>query len=354
MMEVLQINLRKSGPAMNLARQVAAKRKVDIMLISEQPRGPPDSLGWKSSTDGLCAVYLPPGSGFVPLACGSATGLAWMRSGDLPVIGCYTSKNSPPEVYGEFLNALEAEIRAARQSELGVLVGGDFNAKSPEWGSNILDARGVALANLAASLDLLIGNMGREPTFRRRQYTSIINITLHSSTVAMEGWAVLDTFSDSDHQYIVCRVAGVGTALDPASTRRVRGWAVRALVHSKLEDYISREAPKALAGLPAEADRAACSLEGFLTGACNAAMPKKAPIHRKRAVHCWTPEIAELCKACVVAQRAFQRAGRRAGVIDRAAEEDMLKKARKTLRVAIKRSKERCWLELCNRVEQDP
>lgn len=41
-----------------------------------------------------------------------------------------------------------------------IILGGDFNAKSPLWGANSLDGRGVLLSEWAAERDLRIVNEG--------------------------------------------------------------------------------------------------------------------------------------------------------------------------------------------------
>lgn len=42
---------------------------------------------------------------------------------------------------------------------------GDFNTKSPEWGDHHEDAKGRALVDWAASLNLILCNHGDKPTF---------------------------------------------------------------------------------------------------------------------------------------------------------------------------------------------
>lgn len=99
MTDVLQINLHRSGPALNLARQTAAERRVDIVFVSEQPRGPPDSPEWTSSVNRASALYLSSDSNFVSFVYGSDVGVAWMRSKDLAILNCYTSKNSTADMF---------------------------------------------------------------------------------------------------------------------------------------------------------------------------------------------------------------------------------------------------------------
>lgn len=69
-LRILQINLRKSGPALNLARQTVTELLTDVILVSEQPRVPPDSPARASSTDGRAAITIPTGSDAVMMDSG--------------------------------------------------------------------------------------------------------------------------------------------------------------------------------------------------------------------------------------------------------------------------------------------
>lgn len=132
------------------------------------------------------------------------------------------------------------------------------------------------------------------------------------------------------------------------------GWSVRGLDRVKLAIYISSKAQFALTGLLSIAEAAVTSLERFLVGTCRVSMPRKSLFQRRRAVHWWTSEITTLRRLCVAAQRAYQRTGRRVRADDRSAEAALFRITRKTLFIAIKRSQEKCWAELCARVEHNP
>lgn len=54
---------------------------------------------------------------------------------------------------------------------------GDFNAKSPAWGSVTTDARGRFLERFAAALDLWPENVGSVPTFAVGDRSSVVDVT---------------------------------------------------------------------------------------------------------------------------------------------------------------------------------
>lgn len=83
-------------------------------------------------------------------------------------------------------------------SALSVIIAGDFNAKSGEWGDHKEDARGRLLTDLMAFLNLLACNCGNIPTFERiyrdgRVSQSSIDVTLVSEAIGRQinGWKVL-------------------------------------------------------------------------------------------------------------------------------------------------------------------
>jgi hypothetical protein len=105
-------------------------------------------------------------------------------------------------------------------------------------------------------------------------------------------------------------------------------------------------------------DEEAEILQGYMSAACDASMPRSVPGGgRNRCVHWWTPEIAELRASCVRARRRFLRVLRRRRTRD---EEEIsrcygvYREARRTQQREIKIAKARSWKELIEVVESDP
>ncbi|KAL5232598.1 hypothetical protein ACI65C_000008 [Semiaphis heraclei] len=96
------------------------------------------------------------------------------------IYSVYCSPNVSVDEYNEFLNRLEDSMQGANGP---VFVGGDFNAKRPEWGLQISDIRKDSLAELLCSLDLHAYNVivhGLFPTKR------IVEWQLPPETVTFE------------------------------------------------------------------------------------------------------------------------------------------------------------------------
>lgn len=88
-----------------------------------------------------------------------------------------------------------------------------------------------------------------------------------------------------------------------------------------------------------------------ITTACDAAMPRLKPT---RSYHkpqfWWTNEIAELRRASLTARRQYQKVAKRGPAEE---QKRTFKEAKKTLRIAIRRSQENCWKNLCAEVDRD-
>ncbi|EDW29378.1 GL18357 [Drosophila persimilis] len=77
------------------------------------------------------------------------------------------------------LDNLTADARGRHQ----VANGGDLNAWAEEWGSLATNARGRALLEIIAPLDIVLLNQGNQHTFSRAGIGSIIDLTFVSSSL---------------------------------------------------------------------------------------------------------------------------------------------------------------------------
>jgi len=68
---------------------------------------------------------------------------------------CYCTPNCSIQEYDIFLGGLEHSISHQPRVPANLVVAGDFNAHSPEWGSVRLDSTGSMLSDLATTLGLL-------------------------------------------------------------------------------------------------------------------------------------------------------------------------------------------------------
>lgn len=95
------------------------------MLISEQPRGPPDNQRRFSCPDRLCGIILTRTADLVADQHGASPGLCWIQTGNLYIVSCYLSPNEPLNAYKMKLTNLEQVIRHI-PPEKEIIIGGDY------------------------------------------------------------------------------------------------------------------------------------------------------------------------------------------------------------------------------------
>lgn len=116
-----------------------------------------------------------------------------------------------------------AEINRCRSGM--ILLAGDLNAKSMDWGSPVSNARGVLLSEWCAENDLLILNRGTAYTCVRHNGGSVVDLTLGSPGLArrVRDWVVdesAETFSD--HRYIRMCLSFGGSVRTPSEGNKAK------------------------------------------------------------------------------------------------------------------------------------
>ncbi|KAL4083152.1 hypothetical protein QTP88_028510 [Uroleucon formosanum] len=131
----------------SLLQQTSAATGAQILIVSEQNWNPTHDDRWVASTDGTCAVALTATADFVPDLIGAGRAFAWIQSRGIRIYSCYISRNDTDANFANFLGDVEQSVRSV-DLHCSVIIGGDFNAWSQEWGSARNDARGDQLADL--------------------------------------------------------------------------------------------------------------------------------------------------------------------------------------------------------------
>uniref|UniRef100_A0ABD2W5T0 Endonuclease/exonuclease/phosphatase domain-containing protein n=1 Tax=Trichogramma kaykai TaxID=54128 RepID=A0ABD2W5T0_9HYME len=213
----------------------------------------------------------------------------------------------PPRLIDEEFSALLANVTEEAQGKRPLVLAGDFNAWSVEWGCLETRARGTALMDSLAPLDVVILNTGDTPTFVGPNGQSIIDVTFVSDTLAPRTtpWQVSKLYTHSDHQALSF---GIRDARPP---RRVPlgscRWNSRSLNEA---NFTAMMAGAEVTRVPTE--EMAAELMSAITGACDASMARSAGRGRHGPVYWWTDGISDLQRACLQACRLAQRArGRR-------------------------------------------
>lgn len=343
-MKILQINLNRSRSAHDLALVTAKELNTDILIISEPNRKAiNEKRGWISDDETDAAIKVL-NAELIIEEQGKGLGFSYISMPDLIIYSCYMSPNRDIEEFEETLNQIEQQLRRNRKK---TIIAGDFNAKSPLWGTKTTDRRGEIVGDWIAQNNLAVVNKGEEPTFQRRDCTSIIDITLATTDAIclITHWEVSHKESLSDHKYIMFEVTEKGPKM--RATRKVqKGWQTKKINNENLEKAINEIQTNEVIG----------SAEGFSKGLqeiCNKCMPKKRSITTRPPVYWWSAEIAAIRKACIRKRRDYQRSVGRKSSEERQDIWREYKEEKKRLTVAIKKSKRVSWKQICDKVDCD-
>jgi hypothetical protein len=198
---LLQTNLNHCARAQDLLVQTLAEWDIELAIVAEPYAVPPADNRWRGDTAGLVAIVSKGGNAGPPLVPGeSGEGYVACLWGVRAVVGVYISPNILLADFEVKLEEIGGVVRRLRSD--WVLVAGDFNAKSGDWGSPVTDARGGMLGDWLAALDLHVINTGLELTYTSARGGSIVDVTLGSADAFREvrEWMVSDEETLSDHK----------------------------------------------------------------------------------------------------------------------------------------------------------
>ncbi|XP_074036343.1 uncharacterized protein [Leptinotarsa decemlineata] len=317
--------------------------KVDLVVLSEpNTRAICGRKDWVYGNDLKTAIKVINNNTAIK-SQGYGHGFTYIVTTKAMIISCYSSGNDNIERLEKTLQELEQRIRTSRTE---VIITGDFNAKSPEWGMNFSDARGHKMTEWIAANNLIVVNHGEKPTFVHQSYGSILDLTISTENIRplITQWNVLDDESLSDHRYIIFEVRNDRSVA--GKHRSYKGWQVKRLDQEKLKEIASE----------LDENQGPVTPEEFsmkLKEICNAVMPRKRGSTTRKPVYWWNDEIAELRKQCLKKRREHTRNAKNAPLIENERLWEAYKKTKKRLRFAIKKAKKDCWKRLCEDVDYD-
>lgn len=342
LLKILQINTDRVRAAHDLMTARVKQLNIDMCLISEPNKT--KTKDWEGHPD--AKVYISKNSTYIS-GSGAGSGFSWVEFEKIIIVSCYVSPNSDMEYIENTLGELSQLIQNKRPK--GFLIGGDFNAKSPEWGSNRTDPRGSILSEWINSENLYILNIGNSPTFRRHNQESVIDITLATEDLAgkVKGWKVLEEETLSLHQYIYFEIDL--SPSNPADYSRTtdRKWNIKSLNVQVLLNTIEE-------GIKNRNINTVDIFVDIVNKACDKAMKKIRP-NQKKEVYWWNSDINDKRKECIKKRRAHLRSGRRANVDERQRKQkyEQYLEAKRDLAFKIQKSKAQKWKEIVEELDKD-
>lgn len=199
-MKILQVNLMRSKHSHDLAYELAIRRGVDVIIASEPNKNRVQRNNWiKDKRLDVAVLFINKNVDVQKVR--KEQGYVCLYISNYRIYCCYSSPNIELETFRAEMDKIMNDSRGLSGDSLII---GDLNAKSPQWGSAIWDARGEYLTDWLAQVDMVVHNKGEKPTFVRGNSESFIDVTCSSQNIATKivNWEVLDDESLSDHRFI--------------------------------------------------------------------------------------------------------------------------------------------------------
>lgn len=347
---LLQINVNHCKLAHEMLEQITYEQRATVVIINDPLLTRRD---WETDAEGFTSLWVVDRAlRTISRRVFSCAGIVAVDVGEYAVFSCYLPPSLPFEV---FCNRMDLVGTAVDELAKATIVCGDFNAKSPLWGSNIMDNRGKFLEVWAASHGLVPLAADGGPTFDAGGRTSVIDFAMVSAAMCSK-WAASRVLhqldSASDHNY-VRHEFHLGRHKGGRELKQKRGrFDEKALLAGISEWTVIQPPPDGDRGA-AEA-WAADAIDGLHRRIMDSWVPLPRHVCGKPQVSWWNAEIAMARTLANKKRRALTKARTRrrdTNIITPLLLEYRV--ARKELHLKIIKAKENSWRELCHTVDRD-
>ncbi|KAK9702963.1 Endonuclease-reverse transcriptase [Popillia japonica] len=141
---------------------------------------------------------------------------------DMSIACCYISPNIPIIYYKKEVDTIMSNLKDSAPT----VILGDFKAKSPQWGSPIIDEKGTYWTDWISSSGMVGHNTGLRPTFIRGETKSFIDVTISTENIAskIRHWQVLEDETLTEHRCIYFEIGKAGTGKRSVFTKPAVDW----------------------------------------------------------------------------------------------------------------------------------
>ncbi|XP_076549205.1 uncharacterized protein LOC143306714 [Osmia lignaria lignaria] len=369
---VLQANLNHCRAAQDILWQAAHDYRADIVVISEPHRPRPE---WHTDPSGTlsmwCVQRTPPTAELGMIRkIHTSDGCIGLETRDFVIFGCYFSPSLTMATYEGQLDGLAAGVASSTKP---VIISGDFNARSVQWGSDRTDARGYRLLRVCEQSGLIPVNSKGGPSFVRNHQQSRIDAVAcsHALRSRLKSSFVSTKYTGSDHNYLVHRFSATDT-FESSSMNSMwntsynppdkEAWA--SIIKNNLSlppetDAWVRELPIHVFEDTASIDTAIAELESWYE---SARIPRSHNSARKRKyVAWWTKEISRLRLNAARSRAKWRRAAlnmsknnRNVSVDSQHPLRQLMVSDRRALIKAIRQSKDASWSGMIDEIARYP
>lgn len=320
-----------------MAYATALQNDVDILIAAEPNKKLANGENWISDGRRDVAVRLL-NSNLQVRRVDRGEGILTISFARFDLICCYVTPNCSDVVFEQYLNSLCTQIRAGNRR---FVLLGDFNAKSPMWGSPISDRRGVVLAEAATGLGAVPINAPDTPTFVRGTTQTYIDVTFFSDTLLTHaaGWTTLNNEPMTYHKHIFFQLQ---ESVPPKKTFRdkpVIDTKRLKLLLTANDFEMPTSDPERCSGVVRQLF-SQTSIRGQQ--------------HQRTLPYWWTDRIDQKRKECVSNRRRYSRLLACSGNTETTTEAlTSYKEGKRELNKLIRESKRQHWSTLCTELNND-
>uniref|UniRef100_A0ABD2WW19 Endonuclease/exonuclease/phosphatase domain-containing protein n=1 Tax=Trichogramma kaykai TaxID=54128 RepID=A0ABD2WW19_9HYME len=235
-MRILQLNLNHCRSAQDLLSQTVRELGINVAIVCDQYKNPSPHYTWIADSNRQAAIWV---RGGLPVQDRPSRPLSFFtraRVSDVYIFSVY----APPRLSIAEFSALLADVVDEAQGKRPLIVAGDFNAWSTEWGSSETKPHGAILLDAFSVLDVVLLNTGSTPTFIRPQGSSIIDLSFASDSLTprVAGWRVeRGVVTNSDHRAITFNLSDHRPHRGSEGPRR--RWSARTLDEGVFSERLS-------------------------------------------------------------------------------------------------------------------
>lgn len=319
---ILQLNMRRSAVVTDEVRDLVGRKRLDVLLLQEpyvrrqgqshtfcglgigmQIAAVRSEKPWAAVAICNSSFHMTFISQLSTTHCACAEVLAPGLS--LYVVSHYFQPSDDIEGHLRHLGMVLHSLRGKR-----VIVALDANSRSPLWGPQRADRRGVQVERLIREFAFeVINDVQQPPTFWTVNGSSFIDVTMVSPSLSrfVGNWNVRENWTTSDHRAldVTLRVPKVAGNDEGPNVSRFN---VKRADWERFSQILVALSRARLEGLPltsnVEVERMAEALTGVITEACTESMPKKK--FYRRSNPWWTVALTNLKKGVYQKRRAFQ------------------------------------------------
>lgn len=275
---------------------------------------------------------------------------------EIAIASLYFEPEKPIEPYLEQLTQIKKEIKTERW-----IVGGDINAKSLWWGSDVTDGKGEEFSAALDEMGFNILNRGKIPTFdtvrNGKRYRSYVDVTACTTNILdqVDNWKVDEGLVSSDHNGITFDVKlekSKGTDIIRTTrifnTKKANWPEFREKLISLIEEHkitkLEMEQIKSIEEMEIVINK----INSLITEACKESIPCKKSTE-KITVPWWSKELAKLKSEVATRRRRIRCAApvRRPKVIA-----EYLKHKEK-YQQEIAKAQIESWREFCTKQDKE-